>query len=414
MDSNNIMRPETRAQESPGNEMDISRNIWFVINSTFPAYSGGRETWLYNVTKQLSRMGYNVTIVSLADHVRPVHFKDLSVFARVIRCANPVGIPFLRRVFRSYAVVLGSFIQAFTMGVTLRRAFGRFGGDEDVFIAMDTLFTPIAIRFLRRKIPNIKYILSVRGRHAEELSRRFPLLTKLFYKMERHALQDAPVIWANGHDTVGWLKELGYASILVPNGIDVAHIRTAKPITTESLFTGDSFRIVSIGTLRDVKGIRELLEAGAYLIEGGMTDLELVFVGKGNADRFKRIAKELQIEKHVHFVGEKYDVIPYLKACHVAACLSEGGGMSMAALESLASGIPVIAWDTLVYQQLIINGTTGKLVPLKDAHALAEGIREIRENYSEWKQRGCEAAKTIEQYDWENISKRIVQLIGGS
>jgi len=232
--------------------------------------------------------------------------------------------------------------------------------------------------------------------------------------MERHALQDAPVIWANGHDTVGWLKELGYASILVPNGIDVAHIRTAKPITTESLFTGDSFRIVSIGTLRDVKGIRELLEAGAYLIEGGMTDLELVFVGKGNADRFKRIAKELQIEKHVHFVGEKYDVIPYLKACHVAACLSEGGGMSMAALESLASGIPVIAWDTLVYQQLIINGTTGKLVPLKDAHALAEGIREIRENYSEWKQRGCEAAKTIEQYDWENISKRIVQLIGGS
>jgi glycosyltransferase involved in cell wall biosynthesis len=78
--------------------------------------------------------------------------------------------------------------------------------------------------------------------------------------------------------------------------------------------------------------------------------------------------------------------------------------MSMAALESLASGVPVLAWNTPVYQQLIVNDLNGWLVPFADDKALAQGFcRALGTSIPERRQMGQRAVESMRPFDWERV-----------
>jgi len=167
--------------------------------------------------------------------------------------------------------------------------------------------------------------------------------------------------------------------------------------------------ILMVATLRKIKGIEYLLEAGKLIKDKGLSNFRIVFVGKGDQLIYKNKAFALGIQNRVLFLGEKKNIPSYLHSADVVVCLSGGGGMSLSALEAMAAGKPIVAWDTPVYQQLIMNMQEGYLVKYPDLDELAEGINFVLENPETAAMFAANAQQKVNQYDWPNVSTKLLE-----
>ena len=79
----------------------------------------------------------------------------------------------------------------------------------------------------------------------------------------------------------------------------------------------------------------------------------------------------------------------------------------MSALEALASGTPVVAWNSPVYSQLIEHGATGYLVEENNPRALAEGILEVSRHYQTYTEMSEEVRARVASYDWSVIVSKV-------
>jgi len=382
-------------------------NIVFLINSSFPYYSGGRETWLYNISKHLIEKGHSVYIISHENTKRDLHFTDIPDKIEIISCKSLKNITFIKPFIRSYLKILDSILLSFQMYKKIIKRFSK-NYKNYIFISLDTIYTALAIRMMKRRFKDLIYICSNKGPHADVLSAKFPSFSLVFHYMEKKAYDTADEIWANGRDTQLEINRHGFDSVLIGNGVDIKAIDEEKGRPKEQIFKNKKFKITSIATLLNIKGINELLEAGSILIKNKISDVNLIFIGKGNPVPYIDYANKLKIADKVFFLGAKKNVVPYLKNSELIACLSGGGGMSMSALEALASKTPVIAWQSPAYEQLIEHQINGILVKDKNVQELANAIYSIKNNYSKYKRMALEARKRVEIFDWEKITRKII------
>lgn len=333
--------------------------IIFLINSPFPYYAGGIETWLYNVSKRLCS-DHEITIIARSYRPYPLLFNDIPDRIRIINFMAMADYGLLRPFLRSYVNVVDLFVGTLSMAHTLRKILK--GGEKYYVIALDTMFNVSAANRARKNNNNVVLIASSRGPHAEVLAKSFPLCKEVFLSYERKMLKTADAIWANGFDTMAALKSKGFDSVLMRNGVDFNTINDASTSDLEETMNTTNVKIASIGTLSDIKGVNELIDACAILKSRGVKNIELFFIGKGNPGEYKSRVQNQNIGDRVHFLGHKSNAGAYMKKCDIIACLSGGGGMSMSAIEAMASGTPIIAWDSPVYRQFNVNNPIMHLV----------------------------------------------------
>ncbi len=151
---------------------------------------------------------------------------------------------------------------------------------------------------------------------------------------------------------------------VVRNGVDVdAFPAVAEPAAAS--------RAVHVARLHPVKDQATLLRAVAR-VATSHPSFVLDVVGDGpERARVQALARDLRIERHVHFVGYQRDVLGYLTraAFFVLSSLTEG--LSMTIIEAMAAGLPVIATRVGGNPEAVEDGGTGLLVPPGDAGALA-------------------------------------------
>lgn len=140
-------------------------------------------------------------------------------------------------------------------------------------------------------------------------------------------------------------------------------------------FTGGEERpvVLTCARLDAQKGHAVLLRAAALL-----PDVLFVLAGEGP----ERGALEAQVSAlglvdRVLFLGHRSDVPELLAACDVFALPSMYEGSSLAILEAMAAGRPVVSSAVPGSDELIADGETGVLVPSGDAVALAEALRRL-------------------------------------
>lgn len=379
--------------------------IIFLINSPFPYYAGGIETWLYNVSKRLCAE-HDITIVSRNYRPYPILFNDIPDRIRIVNFKTMADYGLLRPFLRSYMNVVNLFVGSLSMAHTLREILKD--GAKYYVVALDTMFNVSAANRARKNNNNVVLIASSRGPHAEVYAKSFPLCKEIFLSYERKMLKTADAIWANGFDTMAALKNKGFDSVLMRNGVDFNTINDASTSDLEETLNTTNIKIASIGTLSDIKGVNELIDACAILNGRGVKNIELFFIGKGNSGEYKSRVQNLNIGDRVHFLGHKSNAGAYMKKCDIIACLSGGGGMSMSAIEAMASGTPIIAWDSPVYRQFNVNNPIMHLVKEWNPEKLADGISEMISNYDYYKIVAQNARAEAKSYDWSNIVKELL------
>jgi gas vesicle protein len=130
--------------------------------------------------------------------------------------------------------------------------------------------------------------------------------------------------------------------------------------------------------LDDEKRIHILLEAVAKLTEHPNVTVELVGDG-GERENLARRAKELGISDRVIFTGHISDqeLPKAYERCTAFVMPSIAELQSIATMEAMASGRPVIAADAMALPHLVHNGDNGYLFPADDSDALADRLTRI-------------------------------------
>jgi glycosyltransferase involved in cell wall biosynthesis len=156
---------------------------------------------------------------------------------------------------------------------------------------------------------------------------------------------------------------------IVPNGVVLPEMAKREESRDED------FRWVAIGRLERVKDYPTLLRAVALL--AGAT---LTIAGSGREEAaLRELAVQLRIESRVVFAGFQTEVDGLLRRADGFVLSSLWEGLPVSVLEAQAMRLPVVATDGKGTREAMIAGTTGLLVPVGDAEALAKAMLTIME-----------------------------------
>ena len=169
----------------------------------------------------------------------------------------------------------------------------------------------------------------------------------------------------------------------VPYGVDTARFApdaAARSEVRAALGLGDAPVVFTAGRLVHKKGFAVLLEAAA-LLAGEFPQLQVLIAGDGDL-RADLEARAAASAGRVRLLGtQPQDQIARLAAAAdviaVPSVHDEAGnvdGLPNFALEALATATPVVASNVGGLPQAIEDGLTGRLVPERDAGALADAI----------------------------------------
>ena len=89
------------------------------------------------------------------------------------------------------------------------------------------------------------------------------------------------------------------------------------------------------------------------------------------------MAESLGLAEAVHFLGQRQDVPDLLNAMDIFVLPSYSEGVSLALLEAMAAGLPVIATAVGGLPEVVEDGVTGLLIPPRDAEALAGALERL-------------------------------------
>jgi glycosyltransferase involved in cell wall biosynthesis len=171
-------------------------------------------------------------------------------------------------------------------------------------------------------------------------------------------------------------------TILIYEGIDLERVSAAPPLNvhTEFWLPHNAPVVGNVAALVPHKGQRYLVDAVALVLRR-VPDARFLIVGEGELEgALQRQIKRLHLEKHVVLTGFRPDVLSLHKSFDLFVMSSVTEGLGTSALDAMACGRPVVATRAGGLSEVVVDGDTGLLVPIRDPVALAEGISRLLED----------------------------------
>jgi glycosyltransferase involved in cell wall biosynthesis len=207
-------------------------------------------------------------------------------------------------------------------------------------------------------------------------------------------------------------------SSVIPYGVDsnlfkpdVAERRRGR----QRLGIGDNVPLIfAVGRLVKKKGFEYLIDAAA-LLKVQYPNLRVAIAGDGDLDATLRArARAAGVEENVQFLGvvPHYEVPALLAAADVAAAPSvhdDAGnvdGLPNTVMEIMASGTPLVATHAGGIGAVATDRRTARLVPERDARALAAAISDLLQQPSSASLIGSQARDLVcRRHSWEQVAQ---------
>lgn len=170
----------------------------------------------------------------------------------------------------------------------------------------------------------------------------------------------------------GWQPVLATKTVVIPNG---ARLELFEPPARDAFHK--PVRIISVGRLTQAKNYFAALDAIALLSKSVKTEFEWLIAGDGKLrGELESYAKNLNIISNVEFLGTRNDVSLLLKKADVFFIPSLWEGFGIAAVEAMASGLPVVGSDVPGLRE-VIGTDAGVLVNPKSTQSMLDGLSYI-------------------------------------
>jgi len=146
--------------------------------------------------------------------------------------------------------------------------------------------------------------------------------------------------------------------------------------------------------LRAARKVHEQIPRCRFLVVGDAS-----FGSKGYERRIRKLATELGLDGVVVFAGFRSDVPDLISSMDVVVNVSRlPDPLPLSVIEAMAGGKPVVATNGGGISEMVINGVTGKLVPMKDVSALERAIVDILQAPDKRQAMGKAGRKRVEEF----------------
>lgn len=196
-------------------------------------------------------------------------------------------------------------------------------------------------------------------------------------------------------ETIGPIQD---KIVVVDNGVDVR--RYGRPVDRVAIrhqlgLEANTRLIAVVATLKEQKGHRYLIEAMAVIVPRH-PDLHVLFIGDGELREELQVQVErLNLGHHIYFLGSRSDVPQLLAACDLFVLPSLWEGLSMALLEAMATGLPIVATEVSGTVQVLVPNETGILVPPGEPGRLTHAIERLMSDPERAQAMGAAARRRV-------------------
>lgn len=162
------------------------------------------------------------------------------------------------------------------------------------------------------------------------------------------------------------------------NGIDLDAFKPHKNIylRQELGLSDDDILVGAVGNVRPPKGYQFLLQAAAQL-KNTVPHVKFLIAGDTNNKTYSELLslqKQLDLENQVFFLGFRDDAAKFLNNLDIFLLSSSSEGFSLATIEAMACGIPVIATRSGGPEEIITHGEDGILIDIDSPEQIVDAL----------------------------------------
>ena len=364
------------------------------LNYEFPPIGGGGGNAHKYLLKEFAQFeDLQISFLSITDQKEPFHESyapNVNLF--LLPQKKKHLLYWRRREILQYLAMHYGFLREFskTQSFSLCHAFFGFP-------------TGLLAYHFRYRVP---YLISVRGSDVPGFNRRFSLDYLFLKPFLNRIYSSAHAVVANsqGLQNLFQTKFPRLKASVIPNGVDTEFFHPVSRAGNPEMI------LVTVARLIPRKGIDLLIQACAEIHKEAIP-FQCHVIGDGPEENaLKAEAQRLEIADRIHFHGrmEKEQLAQFLPQCDIFVLPSYAEGMSNAALEAMACGLPLLITDTGGSRELIDGN--GSIVPTGDVHALVERLRAWIDQPNVIHTMGRRSRMCANAFSWENVAKRYREL----
>lgn len=239
------------------------------------------------------------------------------------------------------------------------------------------------------------------------------------YRFKKHLVSSASWWLGTGKHTTDYLVNYGakrekvytypFTSLYESDILPAPLTPEAKQQLRAELTMPEEKIALYVGRFTEAKGMDALLHAAPEID----SDTGIYFIGGEPSQAHLAFCKEKNLT-NVHFIGfkKKDELLRYYQAADLLVLPTHSDVWGLVINEAMACGLPVITTDKCVAgMELIENGVSGYIVPVKQQHPLVEAINKVLSG--DYAGMGAAALETIRPYSLENMAKVHMDIFEG-
>jgi glycosyltransferase involved in cell wall biosynthesis len=194
---------------------------------------------------------------------------------------------------------------------------------------------------------------------------------------------------------------------VIHTGIDVSCF-AGEPVP------GERTRLLFVGQFSARKGIQDLFRAMALVFEAD-PNIDLYLAGLEVPHKLSELMPLVPEAHHgrVHYLGFRKDIPELLRSAAALALPSYADPLPVSVLEAMAAGLPVIGTRSGGMEDQIVDGQTGRLVPVGRPDLLASAVREVLSDRARARAMGEAGRRRAEsEFSLEHMADEFAKVIG--
>jgi len=260
-----------------------------------------------------------------------------------------------------------------------------------------------------RQTAGLPYLVRVGGPDIPGFEPRYKFLYPVLTPLIRSIWLRAEVVVAKCEGEAAMIRAVdqNVPIALIPNGVDLDAFRERIPPPDNG-----PLRLICVGRLIERKGQHHLIQAVKRLLDQGI-DVALDLIGTGDSRAsYEAQARALGTEKKVRFVGyvPREEIAAYYEAAHVFVLPSYNEGMSVATLEAMAAGLPLVVSRAGGTASLVAEGVNGWTFPWGDVEGLTVHLRRLAVDRALAWRLGAASRCRAAQFSWERAFEKYMTL----
>lgn len=173
----------------------------------------------------------------------------------------------------------------------------------------------------------------------------------------------------------------------------------------------NAFVIVSVGELNKNKNHETIIKAISKLEN---QNIYYVICGKGVLNSYlESLILDLGLERQVKLLGYRTDVSDIYQASDVFAFPSKREGLGLAALEAMASGLPIITSNIHGIVDYSVDGETGYCCDPEDVAGFAKAIMKLYKDRDMVKKMSSHNLSAVKKFDSVNVILLMEKIYSG-